>query len=346
MSTGWRWRCGGPGVCLVVLGLACSNRAALAQQDQQEPAVGQPSSAVADQPLNVLEGIVRAKTDGTPLAKVTVALAQTKDGYIYISSDGTLNIGGGTDDPAGPRRNHKVALKTRTDENGRFRLKSFVSMTDTYTLVAGSKRGVALVRNVVPDKYRDQPLVVELEEPATAKVVIPKYLIPSGGQSNISLQLEPEVTGKNADGSPQYADSQGHVAYFSDGGYGSRRAEFGRLIPNVPYRVTATFSKTGIPYAPTVLEQLFTPKPGETVSLFPDPAKDETLPQGTALAGRITDVDGKPMKYVNVRVCRGAQREQVWGALTNAEGRYELAHLPAGQFRLELDHRRERTAPG
>ncbi|MEW6253192.1 MAG: hypothetical protein AB1716_21345 [Planctomycetota bacterium] len=335
------------GVGLVLAVFACGPAALLAQEQADQPA--EEREKTAEEPWNILEGIVVDQA-GTPVSGVSVVLAHGENSHISLTTDALEAYApraNEEDDTDRPRRNAKRAVKARTDAEGRFRLKSFDSMDDEYTLVAAKRRGgLALLTKVVPAKHRNEPLKVALHEPAKVKVTVPRYAVPRGGQTHISVQLEPPVSGHDDSGAPEYAEDAVKLYYRFDSGFGSRRAEFGRLIPGLQHRVTVVCYKSSIPYPTTVFEQLVTPKTGEELALFPDPAKDESLPQGATLAGKITDVDGKALKYVNVRAVQGEQRDQVWGGITNAEGQYEIKHLPAGKFRLELEHRRKRTAPG
>lgn len=300
-------------------------------------------------PLNVIEGVVVTKSDGKPQGKVTISFAHNKNGYIMIDADGlTQLIDVSQHAENAPTRNHKAVIKTRTDENGHFSLKSFVFWSDEYTLLASTKsRGTAIVRRLVPENYRNKPLRVELEPAASIKVVVPRFRIPRGMSPMIGLRAYRDSLADDADGSPGDDENYLRISYSSAESNSVRMAEFERLVPGISYRVTVALSKTGMAFTPTALEQVVCPRAGETIELFSDPSKDKSLPQNVTVAGMVTGVDDKPLKNVNVRLShRGGGRQAVIGVVTDSDGHYQIGYVPPGKYRLELEHRRERTAPG
>ncbi|HZP49493.1 MAG TPA: carboxypeptidase-like regulatory domain-containing protein [Vicinamibacterales bacterium] len=65
------------------------------------------------------------------------------------------------------------------------------------------------------------------------------------------------------------------------------------------------------------------------------PARDTSSDTGTgSISGRITDATGHPLSRVEVRAGPNANQVEGRSALTGADGRYEIARLPAGTYTI------------
>ena len=165
------------------------------------------AAATADEPVkkkvHTLEGVVVSKADGKPVGGATVAMAHARKGSIHISDGGSISV-------YGPeekfllflsKRNGKTACETRTDEQGRFTLKNFTSLSAKYSIVAGSEQaGLAILENVRPKDYADTPLRIEIDEPAY--LAFPKFPLPADEtlSASVYVQLEPQASKASEDG--------------------------------------------------------------------------------------------------------------------------------------------------
>ena len=134
-------------------------------------------------PVNTLNGVVVRQSDGKPLAGVKVAMAHHKQAFMYIYDEPSAS--GPTKRVLFifPRTNGRTACEVYTDDQGRFTLRSFVSLEDKYNIAVGSTEvGFALLTDVVPAEHQDEPLRIEVPEPAYLAVPAEPYSPQTGSQ--------------------------------------------------------------------------------------------------------------------------------------------------------------------
>lgn len=322
-----------PRLIVVVLLLTLGpGRAAVAQDPPPQP-----------KPLNTLKGVVVSQKDGAPLANVKVVLAHAEDAYIYFEEDGGLEAYG----PSNTflffftKRNGLTACQTRTDQEGRFTLQSFTKPSAEYNIAVADKRhGAALLTGLVPKEYEGRELRIEVAQPSYLRTDRVRYSPTDEQWSYVSVTLEPE----GVEGQEKPAEAP-RVFFMGMGlwGFGEEKGEKAKLGPlpgGRKYRVSLRRSTLKLPYWATIFERVVALEPGQTVEV---PLKPEG---GATVSGRVTALDGKPLKDVNVMVKVGTDAALVLGALTDKDGAYELAGVPTGKHELALLRHAVRTAPG
>jgi hypothetical protein len=304
-----------------------------------------------DPQLNTLEGVVVTKKEGKPVAGATVAMAHSEKGFIFVGDAGQLSVYGPEEKVLFflSKRNGKTACEATTDEQGRFTLKSFASLSAKYSIVVGSqKAGLAILEHICPNDYANQALRIEVDEPAYFK--IPKLPTPTDSElmSYVDIALEPEPPavksdaeadkGENADAATRRTNIYLGLIVSTSGTEDESRV--GPLAGGRKYRVGQRAWSKRFGSAATLFETVVAAEAGKTL-----PVKIERE-GGTTLTGRVTTKEGSALRDVNVMVRAGAGSELVLGALTDEKGNYTIAHAPAGAHQLELLRYAVRVGPG
>jgi hypothetical protein len=293
----------------------------------------------------MLEGVVVSKADGQPVSGATVAMAHADKAYIFVQNEAEVVTWGPTEKRLFfiPKRNGKTACDTTTDEQGRFTLKSFVSMSAKYSVVAGSqKAGLAILENVRPNDYAEKPLRIEIDEPAYLEV--PSFPKPADEtlMAYTYVQLEPELPEATTDVAEAVGVMRQNI-YLSvmvpPAGDGAK-SRAGPLVGGMTYRVGNWVWGKRFGAPATRFETVVKAEPGKTVPVQLSPEG------GTALSGRITLKEGSPLRDVNVMVKIGEGAKLVLGALTDEKGDYTIANVPSGSHKLELLRHAVRVGPG
>ena len=330
----WMKLCRAAGALLSLLALTWAAPVAIADEAPAGAADGPP-------PVHRLSGVVLTP-DGQPAAGAHVVLALHGKSVLYVRV-GSVEEGeeAATDVAAWGderrvlgffrARNGATAVETTTDAEGRFKLERFESMKGTYSLgAAHPTHGLIIMRDVVPAKHEAEPLTVNLRQPARIAVRQDATGARDGDALFVNVGVTPMFDNEHANvylycSLPRSADDGVVVS--------------GPLPAGEDYEVTADLPRRDLAYSPVAARRVVKGVPGATldVSLKPDGA--------TALAGTVSGLDGRPMPDVNVLV-KIADTGLTVGALTDAEGRYALAGLPAGRHKVELERHLMRTAPG
>lgn len=299
-----------------------------------------PPAADAVVERGTVVGIVIDGESGHPVPHARIGIAGG-EGLLILGPDGRLTVpGGGLLRAEDGKPLGRTAIATRTDRNGRFRLEDLAYPEEQHVLIAlGRSQYAALYTDVVPARLGSETLRVELRPSAALRVKLPRTLAPPewrpGGTLRLGLGTAESV------GADSAAPGAGGSIWFEQVD-DDRWFEY----PLVPAGQTYQFVGRGTPpeysYAPLLYAELLTPQPGEKIErLFRDGVT------GTKLSGRVLGTDGMGMAQVNVTVTVGGEQgTTTYGTLTDREGRYTFAGLPAGRHRVELRRHRARTAPG
>ena len=318
----WAWSC----AALVLLGLT----AAPARTEQP--------------PMNRLKGVVVYRADGRPAANVPVVLAHGGKGYISIL-DG-LQCYGEEEKVLGifTKRNSKRACQTVTDAKGRFLFENFAAPDEAWNVAAGDpQHGFALRLDIHPKEYANTPLKIEIDKPAFLSVTPPPSPAKPYELSLGIAVLRPAAEDKKENAASSDEDEGYARVYCWDRHLNDVASEkpirLGPLPSGITYRIVASIYTHGLAYQPMIAARNVTPAAGATAELSLAAPKE-----GAALTGRLTDAEDKPLANVNVRI--KAADGMILGALTNAEGKYELRGVPAGTHQLELLRHAARRTPG
>ena len=299
-----------------------------------------------DQPLHILSGVIVRRSDGAPLPGVQVVMAHAAKGYLEIGPQGRLD-GSGQEGYTGPEyahRNAKLFCDALTDDQGRFTLRSLAAPDEHWNLAAGDRRhGLVLLRGIVPGQYADRPLRIEIDAPADIVVDPPLAPTDKALKATVGVTLapakEPSPPGPGGSAAMTDEDDPGniriHPSWRSEEDQGPWH--LGPFPPGFTYRVAAYVYGRRLGYNPTLCERRVSLAPGATLAV-PLESKD-----GTAISGRITDVDDKPLADVNVLVRARDGTGLVLGGLSDSDGKYVVNGVPPGTVTLELLRHATRT---
>jgi len=305
------------------------------------PAAAQDSAAPT---LNTLRGIVVSKEDGRPLARVPVVMAHARRAHLRLGSAGIGGSGENLTEPgAFVSRNAKVVCEAVSAADGTFVLRSFCTPREPWILAAGDpQRGFCLRPGVVPAELAEAGLRLEIEPPAFVEVA----RLPEPPKASFQASLDFAIVDAAAGGRARDSDIGGLEdlesrinVYAWPQDYEADVWRLGPLPPGYTYRVTHSMWSPALRYPVTLFERSVTLRPGATerVSLESE--------SGVALQGRIADTNNRALADVNVLIRMRGDGAFVMGALTDADGRYTLAHVPAGTHTLELLRHAKPTAP-
>ena len=287
-------------------------------------------------PINKLHGVVVSKQDGKPLSAVHVAMAHAEKGYVVLEREGQLRTFGPDQKVLWflTKRNSKTACEDTTDSEGRFTFESFTSPAEEYNFVAAHpKHGVALLTGLVPKKYQDKPLRIEMDEPS---------FITTDWKPSTSFGQTWEYV--NVSLAPQSDDSADaprvYLNVFTPTILEEKKSKLGPLPGNVKYRVTRYGYSQELAYAATLFAREVYLESGQTTKLALRSEK------GTTVSGCVTGTDGQPLANVNVLAKTRDAAGLVIGAVTDKKGNYTLTGVPVGTHDLELLRHAKRTTPG
>ncbi len=294
--------------------------------------------------VNTLSGVVVRQADGRPVAGVSVAMARWKDARLFIGEEPTAS--GPTRRVLFffPRANGRSACEARTDEQGRFTLRSFVSLNDRYTLAAGSSEtGFALLGEVVPAEHQDQPLRIEIPEPAY--LALPAQSDPALAGVFFEISSYHPPPDAETDAQSPAADLPGRPwpprvrAWTSGWTAAGMATRCGPLIPDYVYRVSRMTWCAQLQYSATLYSQLVAVPAGRALPVL--------LPtEGVELSGRVIATNGQPLGLVNVMVEQAGPQRLTLGALTDDKGRFTIKNLAPGKHKLRLLRYAVRVGPG
>jgi len=312
-----------------------------------------------------LSGVVVVKKTGQPVEGAKVVVCHSQQAHLYFGEPGELEAYG--PDQFEPvtwflsflgRSARKTAASAETDETGHFTFSRLATPGELYHLaVSDAEYGCTLLLNLKPEDYFDRELRVELEEPGFIRT---DYFDPSprpGLRCYSRLRLvgpaeATEVAAGESELNVWGWPSEEEVDPGDRGGVGlddlravrsadlPRFLRYGPLPGGLRYRLSLVAAFDEMSYSATIFERLVTVEPGKTVEAL------MRSPAGATISGRISDVDGNPLRYVNVTVKVAPPAELVLGAITDAEGRYQIKGVLAGQHKLELLRHAKRTGPG
>ena len=335
-----------------LIGLAGRLRSACASSLALVALVASVSADDQEKPkLHTLEGVVVTKTDGKPVAGATVAMAHREKGFIFVGDGGQLSVYGPEEKVLFflSKRNGKTACEATTDQQGRFALKSFASLSAKYSIVAGSqKAGLAILENICPNDYASQPLRIEIDAPAYLEIPKLPTLSESGLMSYVEVKLEPELLEKTqgatvaGERSKESAEPRTNIylGLLVNPAETEDKSRAGPLVAGRKYRIGHRVWSKRFGSAATLFETVVKAEAGKTL---PVQMKREG---GATLTGRVTTKEGSPLRDVNVMVRAGAGTELVLGALTDEKGDYTITNAPAGAHQLELLRYAVRVGPG
>jgi hypothetical protein len=290
-------------------------------------------------PLNELHGVVVSATDGTPVPDAEVALSHADVGHLRFFGQHGLSVWGPSESSwvFFTRANTRTAAATTTDDHGRFTFRSFKDPTADYNIgVFAGDRGSELLLRITPADYADDGLRVELQPPARVRADWYGLTWQLGSSISRNTRLEflpPDPADERP--LPVYV-----FPYLWDAPDDQVRFALGPLPPGHRYRLTQQHLAPDVPGWITTAGCVFQTVAGQTIDVTLD------ADGGTSVIGTITGTDGKPLENVNVTVRTTDARERVFGALTDARGRYVLTGVPAGEHVLTLSRSRYRLDGG
>lgn len=304
--------------------------------------------AAKGKPVHTLAGVVVDRAGGKPVAGATVAMAAIGRGGIMFQDDGTIRTYGPEETffLFFSKTNGKTACEAVTDDEGRFTLKQFASLTARQVLaVAHADGGMALLTHVVPKDHQAEPLRITLDEPAYVSGVRPKLDSQGKSYDYVSLDLARSKEPKADD--PYGADETepGSSVHFLYSGFGlaardSRKFKFGPLPPGHRYVVTQYYSTDDLGSPAIFNARWVSPKAGQRCKV------DLNTPDGTEMSGRLTGESGQLLANVNVMIRSAAADGMIVGTISDKKGRYTLRGLPPGLHRLDLIRYAVRSGPG
>jgi len=300
-------------------------------------------AVVSSADVHTLSGVVVSKADGRPLAGVTVTMAHAEEGYIHIGLNAEIWSYGPQEKVLFffPKRNGRTVCEAQTDEAGRFTLKNFTSLTDSYTIVAGSaEAGLAMLTGVRPRDYADKPLRIEIDRPAYVTVRDVPRIADSELDAHVGLRLAGGGRGgaAAAGGSRRTGNVALSIHIASEVLPEVKR--LGPLIPGQTYRLSHAVWGRRLATSATLFETVVKAEAGKTLSISLE------REGGVTLSGRIATKDGRPLRDVNVMVRSDGDSPLVLGALTDAKGEYTIRNVPTGKYKLELLRYVVRVGPG
>lgn len=313
---------------------------------------------------NKLKGVVVCKKSGQPLEGVSIGMVHAEEGYMSFSEPGSVTATGwGTGETVlwfFKKANTQTAVNAETDEDGRFTLSGFTSPHKSYHLgVAHPEYGAAMRLNLKPREYRDRELRIELEEPSFIRTDDIENESLAGTKMRCHTRLELVVLPKDGTEEKKEQPPTRVRVWEWPAEYGADVDEedpediearlerekpgfvrYGPLPAGHQYRLRVYARSRTMPDSATIFERLITLEAGRTVEV-----RLKDLP-GATVSGRLTDTDGKPLRFVNVLIKCGPGDELVLGAITDKDGQYEIKGVPAGEHKLELLRYAKHRPPG
>lgn len=295
----------------------------------------------------VWQGIVVSRGDGQPVAGVPVVMAHGRKGYILFT-EGSLDVHGEEEKILRffAKRNARSFCVARTDHAGRFTFSEFGDPEGRWCVAAGdAEHGLALRLDVRPQDFASEPLRLELEPPAFINAKLPSAAA-AELQLRVQVTLAPAAT-PGAESPPSVAeeasddDVRDHVHFVPRSFGRSRPGQTERQGPfpaGYEYHVVVLGTNNRLPYSAALFRRAVHLEAGTTVDVALESA------EGATVSGRITSSDDKPLADVNVYVKAGDGL--LIGALTDAEGKYDLRGVPAGTHELKLLRHAARKTPG
>lgn len=338
-------------LCTLALSLA---RAPAARQVSEAPT------------LNQLHGVVVSRATGQPLAGVPVVMTHGQKGYLTIDETGLDGTAYDRDYRHTEFASHNARLccDCYTGDDGSFTLLNFAVPDEPWHLAAGRPDvGIAFLANVVPRKHMSELVRIEIDPPSF--IVVPRPAAPADTALDARVEIElvlpvsgayqpagappglaapttQAATTEAAKNVPQREQPESRVFcrfYPSDDQQDDKVCRMGPLPPGFNYRVGRHVYGRRLSYHATEFERTVHLAPGATehVSLEAGP--------GATISGRLTDTHDMPLADVNVTVRASDATGLVIGALSNQDGRYSLAGVPAGGYLLELLRHARPAAP-
>lgn len=324
-----------------------------------------PAATADDQPPS-LRGVVVLRADGKPVAGATVSVFNPKkfQAFIYESSAIQLNDISRSWGPNGPepidQPRKPESGETTTDDNGRFTIPELEPGDGYQLIVSDAENGFAHRTDIrIPPataiisqagatsepnaasaaKPDPSELKIEMGGPAYVEVEVDPTMLADGGRYRVSASTG-QMGVRWVDGNGRTTFEEPQLSYKCSAALpADQRVRIGPIPPG--RRINLELQLTGRrPGGPGVVVQKRTISltSGETSQVSFAPG------QGAALVGRITSPSGEPVAGARIACVRLDDSESNGafnsmgsaGGLTNAEGRYRVAGIEPGRYRVQV----------